>query len=371
MTYEPFMRAVLRRDDFTHVSFPYDWRKAFGRNTTALKDLILKTFTENKTRVHLVAHSMGGLLVRATLMEYERELSKAVGRIVFIGTPHYGAMVIGGYLKNHLWGFEMLALLGRYISRDTFRSLWGVLTLLPAPVGVYPGTRPGDPNPWMTPAAEKWFYDHPCANFDLYVADSWSLDINQQQKQELQRVLNGAADFHRRLHAWHQTLDAELAERMLMIAGVGYKALFRMVYRSHAFGLWSDMSKTTDRLPGDPHRDSDGRVPLASALLDNITTRYVTGVHGGLPNIPAVYNDVFNWLNQQPLQHLAKTAKDAVNVHLADPTGGSTAPNLDGTVGASGDDPGYWHDTDYGPVLDEIDASLPANPGAFHRVRLL
>jgi hypothetical protein len=88
-------------------------------------------------------------------------------------------------------------------------------------------------------------------------------------------------------------------------------------------------------------------------------------VHGGLPNIPAVYNDVFNWLNKQPLQQLA------VNVHLADPTGGSTAPNLDGTVRASGDDPGYWHDTDCGPVLDEIDSSLPGNPAEFHRVHLL
>ena len=65
--------------------------------------------------MHIVAHSMGGLMVRTTLMNYP-ELWRRVGRIVFIGTPHYGSPAIAGYLKNHLWGFELLALLGRYLK---------------------------------------------------------------------------------------------------------------------------------------------------------------------------------------------------------------------------------------------------------------
>ena len=90
-SYEPFLTAVLERDDFGHVSFPYDWRKSFKANTGALRDLVNKTYdTNGNKKVHLVAHSMGGLMVRATLMEHGTELWPKLGRIVFIATPHYG-----------------------------------------------------------------------------------------------------------------------------------------------------------------------------------------------------------------------------------------------------------------------------------------
>ena len=52
------------------------------------------------------------------------DLWNVVGQIVFVGTPHYGSPAIMGYLKNHFWGFELLALLGRYLSRATFQTMW-------------------------------------------------------------------------------------------------------------------------------------------------------------------------------------------------------------------------------------------------------
>lgn len=118
--------------------------------------------TNGDRPVHFVAHSMGGLLVRATLMEHAPELWPKLGRIVFIATPHYGSPAIAGYLKNHLWGFDLIALLGKNLSRETFRSLWGVLGMLPAPRGIYPGTRRSDPAAWGSgDAGDK--YIHPCA----------------------------------------------------------------------------------------------------------------------------------------------------------------------------------------------------------------
>src|SRR5215510_11539147 len=126
--YEPFTTAVLGRDDFGHELFPYDWRKPLRVSTDALRDRILMLYAANGNEpVHLVAHSMGGLIVRATLAAHGQELREKLGRMVFIGTPHYGSPAIAGYLKNHFWGFELLALLGCYLSRATFRSLWGPL----------------------------------------------------------------------------------------------------------------------------------------------------------------------------------------------------------------------------------------------------
>lgn len=340
-SYEPFLTAVLARDDFGHDVFPYDWRKPIAASTGALRKLIGDTYDSNgQNPVHLVAHSMGGLMVRATLKEHSDLWSK-VGRIVFLGTPHYGAQAMGGYLKNHFWGFELMALLGLYMSREAFRSMWGAMSLLPAPRGVYPGTRPNDPDPWSEPGTP---YPHPCANFDMYKADSWQLGLSHAATNDLQTVLDAAANMHRALDEWHKNLTQDLRERMLVIAGVGYQTLFRLEYDSMFFGLWEKTAKITGREPGNRHRDGDGRVPVASAVLDHVEARYVRGVHGGLTNIPAVYDDVFRWLKEKEVQ-LSDSPEAALSQHLAPGDSESLAPNLDGTAKAQpfSDDPGLWH----------------------------
>lgn len=362
--YEPFMSAVLKRDDFGHVMFAYDWRKSLRRSAARLRDEILRLHQGNGgLPIHLVAHSMGGLMVRAALMEHGDEIWPKIGRIVFVGTPHYGSPAIAGYLKNHFWGFDLMAVLGMYLDRDAYRSMYGVMELLPAPVGVYPGTDA------TTPAC-----DHPCANFDMYSAGNWKLDLDAGKTADLQRVLDSARRFHEDMERHHQALDQERRDRMAVIAGVGYKALFRLEYRSGLLGLWENMDKECDRIHGNAHRDGDGRVPLASAELHYVgETRYVRGVHGGLTNIPAVYEDVFRFLNAESMKLPANPA-NALSAHLAD-SDASEAPHLDGSARADAwsDDPGYWNEAALpDDALTALDARLDSDQlPAFNTVRLL
>jgi hypothetical protein len=336
-------------------------------------------------------------VVRAALRLYGQELWPKLGRIVFIATPHYGAPAIAGYLKNHLWGWEMLAALAFYLSEKTFRSLWGVLDLLPAPCGVYPGTRQGDPTPFGATSDDP--YVRPCANFDLYRVDSWKLypspeaqaslepvmegkqaewaEAQQRLAEErdgLQEALDAAAAFHRDNWNAHKALKQDYRDRMAVIAGVGYKTLFRLAYRTNFWG-WEKMDKEFSRIPDNPHRDGDGRVPVASAALEYVgEIRYVKGMHHGLPNIPAVYDDVFRWLKGEPMQLPRKPAQ-ALATHLAGPEGGSEAPHLDGIApeSSSPDDPGYWHLAPPSPEhMAELRCRIEARQvPEFTRVRLL
>lgn len=343
--YEPFLASVLANPDFGHVTFPYDWRKSLRRSTEAFRDRVRECRDKNGGPVNVVAHSMGGLLVRAALMTHGAELWPLIDRIVFVGTPHYGSPAIAGYLKNHLWGFDILAVVGTLLSRASFRSLWGVIGMLPAPAGVYPGTRPED----RLPVGGVTWGGHPCANFDMYRASEWDLGLSSSEQDQLQAVLGGAAELYRDMAMAHRALTLEQRRKMLIIAGVGYKTLFRLEYPVGLQRLWRDTVKITDRIPGDIHRDGDGRVPLASATLEGVTIRYVRGVHAGLTNIPAVYKDVFRWLNGAPPE-LPDTPAQALTMHLA-PSTTSEAPHLDGTARADkfGDDPGFLN-------LDEPDA---------------
>jgi pimeloyl-ACP methyl ester carboxylesterase len=373
-TYTPFLFAALTQQGLNHEIFAYDWRKSLLHSTAALRDLILKLYqVNNGKKIHVVAHSMGGLMVRATLMQHGVELWPKIGRIVFIATPHYGATAIAGYLKNHLWGFELMAVLGRYLSRATLRSLWGVLSLLPAPRGIYPGTRPTDANPWQSEGTSDP-YLHPCANFDMYQADAWKLALDPNATANLQRILDATKDYYERMGKAHRDLDQEQRDKMVVVAGVGYQTLFRLAYAPGFLGLWEKTDKIFNRVQNDPHRESDGRVPLASAMLENVgDIRYVCGVHGSLPNIPAVYQDVFRCLKGEPMQ-LPKTVAGALSGHLAEPTT-SEAPYLDGTnqVDAFTDDPGLWQiDNPSAARMQELQELLELDrlPG-FARIHLL
>ncbi|MFE3205227.1 esterase/lipase family protein [Embleya sp. NPDC059237] len=359
-SYESFLLAGARRADLRHSAFAYDWRKPphLGADLLAERILALRPKPDTRRPVHVVAHSMGGLIVRTALMRHP-ELWRHIGRIVFLGTPHHGAPAIGGYLKNHLWGFDTLALLGRYLSRDTLRSMWGVLGLLPAPADVYPGGE----------------HPHPCLNFDAYRATDWRLDLSAAGELRLQTVLDAAAAHHRALHTWHAELGQSRRDRMAVIAGVGYRTLFRLAYVPRFGHRWEHMDRVTRRIPGNPHREGDGRVPVASARLASIgEIRYVRGEHGALPAIPAVQDDTWRFLTGRPMR-LPRTPAAALSPHLAGDEAVSTPALTGSRVDRDRDpeDPGYLDfDAPSPDVLDGLDERLEAGRlPDFVRTRLL
>lgn len=359
VSYGPLRQAIANSNQFGGtLQFPYDWRKPLSASAALLRDMIVKAHADYGESVHLVGHSMGGLMIRAALMLHGRELWPKVGKIVFIATPHYGSPSIAGYLKNHLWGWEEVAVLAAFLSRGTFRSLWGVLSLLPAPASVYPGTRNGEP--------------HPCANFDLYRAEAWQLGLDASATVALQSVLDAAAQFHRDLYAWHtKTLSPQNRQKILQISGVGYKTLFRLEVKDGWMGLWEDVDKVTKRTPGDPNRDGDGRVPLASAQLENVEQRYAKGSHGSIQNVPSVALDVLAWIGSKPLS-LPDTAQGALGRHLSG-SDISPAPHLDGSLGIGALDDEYdrYRDIEPGRVkqlISEFEAGKMTN---ISQVRIL
>jgi pimeloyl-ACP methyl ester carboxylesterase len=319
--YEKFFESVHAQPGWWPVDAHYDWRRPASDCVDGLAAAIEAATRERGVRADVVAHSMGGLLVRVALMTYPR-LWDRIGRVVFLGTPHYGSPSISGYLKNHLWGRSTLALLGVFLSPATLRSMWGVLSLLPAPASIYPDSHlaaPGEP------------YAHPCANFDLYDAQAWDLGLPVAETATLQQVLDAAAAQHRALATWHDGLNQEKRDRMAIIAGVGYKTLFRTAYHPGLSRRWQHMDLITRRSPGDPHRDGDGRVPVASAQLPHLAeTRYIREKHDTLPNNTAVQQDTFRFLSGNTMR-------------LPDSPAGALLPHLaaDPALATASDDPGF------------------------------
>ena len=69
--------------------FTYDWRKSIPWNGEKLSAFISQVMKwTNSSKVNIVAHSMGGLVTKSCVREFNPE---RIDKIIFIGTPHLGA----------------------------------------------------------------------------------------------------------------------------------------------------------------------------------------------------------------------------------------------------------------------------------------
>jgi triacylglycerol lipase len=86
------IRSTLRSDGFTVYHSRVPWAAQVGRRAAKLRgnvDRILRR--ERCDKVHIIAHSMGGLDARHMLFRYRRSgMHRKVASLTTIGTPHHG-----------------------------------------------------------------------------------------------------------------------------------------------------------------------------------------------------------------------------------------------------------------------------------------
>ena len=133
--------------------FWYDWRRAL---TTAADDLdahIQRSFGDEP--VHLVAHSMGGLVARTFVARHPERWERMAGddgrsggRLVMLGTPNLGSYAV----PQIIVGLESIVRkLAALDQRHDRRTLLGIFN-------TFPGTLQMMPSPTRRPDAEP-FYD--------------------------------------------------------------------------------------------------------------------------------------------------------------------------------------------------------------------
>jgi pimeloyl-ACP methyl ester carboxylesterase len=198
---DSYAEAILWLKAYWNVEpFAYDWRKDLDQAAERLKELVETKFKNQP--VHLVAHSMGGLVSRNFIRRYPSVWKSMLepkkvqgGRLIMLGTPNYGSYAIAQAMVAKDKLVKWLA------AADLRHDLDEVLEVLNGFVGSYQLL----PAPAKLPAQEQ----------ALYTPSNWgSYPI-------VAAHLARARKFHEDLEA-SATIDPE---RMTYIAGCNQETL--------------------------------------------------------------------------------------------------------------------------------------------------
>jgi CHAT domain-containing protein/pimeloyl-ACP methyl ester carboxylesterase len=128
--------------DFDVYPFPYDWRMDLAAAADQLAEAITKEL-DNKDRInhefHFIAHSMGGLVLRAMIHQHKDLWKRITGdkktKVLMLGVPNEGSYGTIRILLGKDSVIKKLALLDFVHSKatllDIFKEYPGVIQLLP------------------------------------------------------------------------------------------------------------------------------------------------------------------------------------------------------------------------------------------------
>lgn len=246
-TYLPMRLHLKYLGGLEVLPFPFDWRFAPASAVESLRAFLARQMAESQRPLHLVGHSMGGLVARAYCLRYPDEARKTVAQVIAMGSPFYGSFEA---VRNLTVGGDTLKMLSNVTNDPTLgqiiRSMPGVYSLLPAAREDYPaGVRP---YPFET-------------DFDWYDPDAYQTD-----------VLAGHLAATRA--AYHSLVGKQMPVPTSVIAGHGVPTTVGLVRRN-------DATFDFDTRRG----DGDGTVPLASATAIPGVHQYFLqdAKHGDLP----------------------------------------------------------------------------------------
>ena len=227
------LKLRLRINGFDADFAPYDWRRSLRSLGRELADEIAK----GERPVHLVAHSMGGLVARASLAH-----QPPIRRIVMLGTPNFGSFAPLQAVRGVYSVVRRIAQLDLYHSPEQLAKIFaefpGLLEMIPVP------------------GAGDWR--------DYFSLDNWPNAGVLPDATSLTKAKNVQASLPT------QAPGTEI----IMISGVNRETVVNAALSDNGHELNYTITN-----------EGDGTVPLRCAVLPSATKNYyVEGEHGALAN---------------------------------------------------------------------------------------
>jgi pimeloyl-ACP methyl ester carboxylesterase len=262
------LESDLSSSNFATQVFPYDWRKDVDFESVAerLKNLLLEL--GRRRRVHLIAHSLGGLVARRALQSLcnqigETETLRILGQMILLGPSIKGtfaaALGLAGALRE-LPVFNMFPAPGPHVQ-PTLKTFTALYQLLPWDDTLFPSLK----------------------KHDVRKLSFWRGMIEEAR---LERALPSGGT------PWAAGVDTQFFKDRTSVI-LGYHANCSTAGGVHFKGGKLKVLHTFDM-------NGDGFMPHASSVLEDTKAYLACGVdHIRLPMAPSVIQAIINLLTAQ------------------------------------------------------------------------
>lgn len=133
------LAAMLRRAGYRPIDLSYQsWAKSLEQICTHLGPRLHEIDEANSAPIHVVAHSMGGLVARALI---HRERPANLGRVVMLGTPN-GGSEIADFLHRQALLRGVLGQAAPALLTQRPAAIDAMLGTVDYPVGIIAGDKP-------------------------------------------------------------------------------------------------------------------------------------------------------------------------------------------------------------------------------------
>lgn len=261
--------------------FAYDWRRPIQEEARRLGDEVAAALDEAGRAgqpVRILAHSMGGLVARAMILErpevWQRLCRHEGGRLLMLGTPNGGSHSMVRALTgrdNLVRGLAALDLRrGRKALLEIIAGFPGVLELLP---------QGGD--------------------HDFFSAATWDALLAGDEQDGAAQWSRPAAERLAAAGRFRQALAASPVDagRMIYVAGSARATPFEL-----------EIADTAPRLRFIATPGGDGRVPWETGRLPGVPTWYMAAEHGDLCRHEPAFEALRELLDLGQTQRLPKLA---------------------------------------------------------------
>jgi hypothetical protein len=258
------LKYRLRIAGFDADFFPFDWRETLPDVGRVLAAAIRKERAAKPNGVlHLVAHSMGGLVARASLPHLDRAGVARPNRIVMLGTPNFGSYAPVQAFRGTSGTVNKIAALDQRHTKaqlaEIFGGFRGLLEMIPSPK---------------------------LSASNLFDLDTWPASGVRPDRARLK----AAGDTQAKLPVDHSEI--------VMICGVRRETVVDAKVDGGEFVYTLS-------------QDGDGTVPLALARIPTARrTYYVEEEHGALPGNGRILSALPSLLNTGETKELADSYQD-------------------------------------------------------------
>ncbi|MBL0714204.1 MAG: CHAT domain-containing protein, partial [Desulfosarcina sp.] len=270
--------------------FAYDWRRPLQDEADRLAAAVDQALNQTGEAVRIMAHSMGGLVVRMMIARqrqvWNRLTARDGARFIMLGTPNRGSHLMVETLLGMSETIRMLAVL------DSRHQLSWFLNL----VAEYPGALQLLPQPGFTDSGKS--------RHDYYDVQVWEdfKDVNNDRWFGKKLGARPAADRLNQVKESWGALEEEMPdiEKIVYVAGYGQRT---------PCGVEPDPKGKRLRMIGT--LNGDGSVTHASGLLEGLIQKervwYMNADHAGLTGKEEAFPALCELLEQGRTARLPQT----------------------------------------------------------------